>query len=65
MALTERERNRLRNVLDTVMRADDTLMDITDQRAVSGPTPEDEEMDTLHETLAQAIERLEKLLGGT
>ena len=62
MALSERERGRLRHVLDTVMRADDTVMDITDQRAVGGRTPEDDDLDALHEALAGALERLERLL---
>jgi hypothetical protein len=64
MPLSERDRGRLRHVLDTVMRADDTVMDIADERATGGPTPEDEHLDALHEALSQAIERLEKLLGG-
>lgn len=64
MALGERERSRLRHVLDTVMRADDTVMDITDERAAGGRSPEDQDLDALHEALNQAIERLEKLLGG-
>lgn len=63
MALTEREQSRLRHVLDTVMRADDTVLDVADQRAVSGRSPEDEDLDALHEALASALERLEKLLG--
>jgi hypothetical protein len=64
MALTERERGRLRHVLDTVLRADDVVMDIADERAVAGPTSEDADLDALHEALAQAAERLERLLGG-
>lgn len=64
MALSERDRGRLRNVMDTVMRADDVVMDITDQRAVGGPTAEDGDLDALHDALTQAMERLEKLLGG-
>jgi hypothetical protein len=64
MALTDRERSRLRHVLDTVMRADDTVMDITDQRAVGGRSREDEDLDALHEALSQALTRLERLLGG-
>jgi hypothetical protein len=62
MALTDRERSRLRHVLDTVMRADDTVMDITDQRAVTGRSREDEDLDALHEALAEALARLERLL---
>jgi hypothetical protein len=64
MALSERDRSRLRHVLDTVMRADDTVMDIADERAAGGPSSDDEHLDALHEALSQAIERLEKLLGG-
>ena len=64
MALSERDRSRLRNVLDTVLRADDVVMDIADERAVGGPTNEDEHLDALHEALTQAVERLQKLLGG-
>jgi hypothetical protein len=64
MALSERERGRLRHVMDTVMRADDIVMDISDERAVRGPTAEDGDLDALHDALAQALERLEKLLGG-
>ena len=64
MALSERDRSRLRNVMDTVMRADDVVMDITDERAVNGPTAEDENLDALHEALTEALGRLEKLLGG-
>ena len=63
MALSDRERGRLRNVMDTVMRADDVVMDIAGERSVNGPTAEDEHLDALHEALAQALERLEKLLG--
>jgi hypothetical protein len=62
VALSERERGRLRNVLDTIMRADDVVMDITDERAQHGPTADDEHLDALHEALSQALERLEKLL---
>lgn len=65
MALSERERGRLRHVLDTIMRADDTVMDINDQRAVAGPSSEDQHLDALHESLGEAIARLEKLLGGS
>ena len=64
MALSERDRSRLRHVLDTVMRADDTVMDIAEERATGGPSADDENLDALHEALSQAIERLEKLLGG-
>ncbi len=63
MALSERERGRLRNVMDTVMRADDVVMDIAGARAVNGPTPEDDNLDALHDALAEALDRLEKLLG--
>ncbi len=63
MALSERDRSRLRHVLDTVMRADDVVMDIADERALGGPSADDENLDALHEALSQAIERLEKLLG--
>ena len=63
MALNERDRSRLRNVVDTVMRADDVVMDIADQRALNGPSAEDEHLDALHEALTDALERLEKLLG--
>lgn len=64
MPLTDRERSRLRNVLDTVLRADDTVLDLSDTRAVGGPTPEDADLDALHEALTQATERLQALLGG-
>lgn len=64
MALTERERSRLRHVMDTVMRADDVVMDIADERAVRGPTAEDSDLDALHDALTQALERLQRLLGG-
>jgi hypothetical protein len=64
LALSERDRNRLRNVMDTVMRADDVVMDIADERAVHGLTAEDEALDALHEALTQALERLQRLLGG-
>jgi hypothetical protein len=63
MALSERDRSRLRHVLDTVMRADDVVMDIADERATGGPSPEDDNLDGLHDALSHAIERLEKLLG--
>ena len=63
MALSERDRSRLRHVLDTVMRADDVVMDIADERAAGGPTADDAHLDALHDALSQAIERLEKLLG--
>jgi hypothetical protein len=64
MALSERERSRLRHVLDTVLRADDTVMDIADERARAGASPEDEHLDALHEALSAAVARLEKLVGG-
>lgn len=64
LALSERDRGRLRNVMDTVMRADDVVMDIADERAIRGPTAEDEDLDALHEALTQALERLQRLLGG-
>jgi len=64
MALSARDISRLRHVLDTVMRADDTVLDVTGERAQEGATAEDEHLDALHESLAQAIERLEKLLAG-
>jgi hypothetical protein len=62
MALSDRERSRLRHVLDTVMRADDIVMDIADQRAVGGRSPQDEDLDALHEALSEALTRLERLL---
>jgi hypothetical protein len=62
VALSDRERSRLRHVLDTVMRADDIVMDITDQRAVGGRSPQDEDLDALHEALSEALTRLERLL---
>lgn len=64
MALNERERGRLRSVLDTILRADDVVMSIADERAVGGITADDADLDALHETLTAALERLEKLLGG-
>jgi hypothetical protein len=64
MALSDRDRSRLRNVMDTLMRADDAVMDITDERAIGGPTPEDAQLDALHESLSQAVDLLERLLGG-
>ena len=62
MALTERDRGRLRNVVDTLMRADDVVMDITDEHALKGPSAGDDDLDALHDLLTQALERLEKLL---
>jgi hypothetical protein len=50
--------------MDTVMRADDVVMDIADERAVRGPTAEDSDLDALHDALTQALERLQRLLGG-
>lgn len=64
MPLDERDRARLRNVLETVMRADDTVLAISDARALSGPTSQDADLDALHEALTEALARLEALLGG-
>jgi hypothetical protein len=64
MSLTDRERARLKNVLDTVMRADDAVMAVADERSLRGRSAEDEDLDALHEALSQALERLERLLGG-
>jgi hypothetical protein len=64
MALTERQRSRLRSVMDALLHADDVVMAIADERAIAGLTSEDEQLDSLHETLAGAIERLARLLGG-
>ena len=64
MALSERDRSRLRNVLDTVMRADDVVMDIADERAQSGETADDADLDALHDALTEALARLQRLLGG-
>jgi hypothetical protein len=52
----------LRNVLDTVLRADDTVMAVSDDRALNGRTAEDADLDALHEALVQAQERLQSLL---
>ncbi len=63
MALTDRERGRLTHVLETVLRADDTVMDIADDRATRGSTPEDKDLDALHEALSEAVSRIQRLLG--
>lgn len=65
MALTDRDRARLRTVLDTVLRADDVVMEIAETHALSGRTAHDDDLDGLHDALSDASERLERLLGIT
>lgn len=65
MPLTERQRNQLRHILETVMRADDVAMTIADERSTSGHEREDEDLEALHDALTEAIGRLEQLLAGS
>jgi hypothetical protein len=64
MALNERQRSRLRGVLETLMRADDTIAAVADELAHAGDTQADAPLDAAGALLKELIGVIEPLAAG-
>lgn len=64
MALTDRQRSRMRSVLEAVLRAEDTVAEVADERARSGASDTDAALDRTTALLKDLIAVLEPLTGG-
>ena len=64
MALSERHRHRLRGVLETLLRADDTLASVADELAHAGATEADASLDAASALLKELIAVIEPLASG-
>jgi hypothetical protein len=64
MALTERQRTRLRGALDGLLRAEDAIAAVADELARAGDTEADAALDRSAALLRQAIDVLEPLAAG-
>ncbi len=62
MALTERERGRLRSALEAVIRAEDAVAEVADGRARTPNPALDAELDAAEALLRELILILERLL---
>jgi hypothetical protein len=64
MALTERQRHRLRGALEAAMRADDAVAGVADEMAHAGDNHLDTELDTAARLLKELVPVLEALAAG-
>lgn len=64
MALSERQRNRLRGALEAVLRADDAVSGVADELAHAGDNHLDQELDTATRLLKELVPLLEALAAG-
>ncbi len=64
MALTERQRARLRTALDDVLRAERALAGVADELAHAGHTEADRELDAAADLIGRLVAVLEPLAGG-
>ena len=64
MALTERQRSRMRNALDHVLQAEEVVAAVADDLARLGQAEHDAALDQAAALLAQLVTMLEPLAGG-
>jgi hypothetical protein len=64
MALTDRQRSRLRGALESVLRAEDIVASVADELAHTGHTEADATLDAASALLKDLIAVLEPLTGG-